>query len=1059
MNPRRLMYLLVIIAMASCCLVGSASAAAAPVWDLGIHHNETNFAPGAGGESAPEYWFSVENVGSSDSSGPVTLTITLPDGLTRREVRQANTNSFNADWSCPGAPGDTAVICTTTTPIPHHAIAAGLVLSVTVAPSASGIVTTEATLSGGGAPTPVSATEPTTISSSPAPFGIVPLSVEADFLQEEDQMPVRMAGSHPDLFTLAFDFNSIAEPVDKEPPSPDVPENKAPSGNLRDLRVDFPPGFTGYPAAVGECKPAEFLANACPPSSQVGRIDATTAPISILANTTFTQFSTGVFNMEHPKGVVSDLAFQVANNPIHVRVSLDPSRGYAIRTRVTGANETLPVFFQKMTLWGVPADSSHNYERCPEFVDGGVSNECSAGVPPKSFLSLPSQCDGPNAIKIGEYDSWQNIGSFGPEIEVPLGQMTDCDQPGFDPSIAVWGADSAANTPSGLTVGLHVPQSLDPSGQATPPVKSVRLELPEGMTVSPAFAAGLKGCSEAEIGLGNADPVACPAASRVGSVSVQTPVLDGPVEGSLYMAEQGSNPFGAPLAVYLALHDTEERGILLKIAGRLDLDDVTGQITVLFDELPQLPFEDVSVQLLGGDRAPLLTPSTCGSPVVHGSLTSWAEPGEAVGVSDDLQITRGANGGPCPNGLQGRPFAPTMNAGTLNPVAGSYSPFVFRLNRKDEEQELARLDTTLPPGLTAKLAGIPYCSESAISAISAAEGAGGPELAKSSCPAESRMGSVDVGVGAGTSPAFFSGQAYLAGPYKEAPLSLAIVVPAVIGPFDFGNVVVRAGIRIDPRTAAVSVISDPFPTVVHGVLLRIQDVRLRVDRPHTTLNPTSCDRMAVNASVFGAGGGFASLASPFQVGRCMRLGFKPRLSLRLKGGTKRTQYPALRATLKARRGDANIDRVSVALPHSEFLAQEHINTICTRVQFAADICPRGSIYGYARAVTPLLDKPLKGPVYLRSSSHRLPDLVADLRGQFEITLVGHIDSKNQGIRATFSSIPDAPVSAFTLKMSGGRKGLLVNSRNLCARSESALVKMVGHNGKTSLAQPRLATKC
>jgi len=1058
MNPRRSIPLLAVFAVILWSLAGAASAAAAPIWDLGIHHNETNFAPGAAGAGSPEYWFSIENVGPDDSSGATTLTIALPDGITRREVRQANTNSFNAAWNCPGNPGDPVVTCTTTTSIPHHAIAAGLVLAVNVDPSAAGVLVTEATLSGGGALAPVSADEPTTISGVPAPFGIVPFSPEADFLQEEDRAPIREAGAHPDLLNIAFDFNSIAEPVDNEPPSPDVPENKAPSGNVRDLRVDFPPGFVGYPASVGECRPAEFLANACPPSSQVGRIDATTAPISIIAGTTFTQFTTGVFNMIHPKGVVSDLAFQVADNPIHVRVSLDPARDYALKTKVSGANETLPVFFQKMTLWGVPADPSHNWERCPEFINGGVSNECSAGVPPKPFLTLPSRCDVENTIKISEYDSWQNTGVFGPDIEVPLGQMTDCDKPAFDPSIAA-ATTGKANSPTGLTVKLSVPQNLKPDEQATPPVKSVRLKLPEGMTVSPTFAVGLEGCSESEIGLGNGNSVRCPNASRVGSVSLRTPLLKEPVEGSLYMAQQGANPFGAPLAVYLVLRDTEERGILVKIPGRLDLDDGTGQITAVFEDLPQMPFEEVSVQLRGGDESPLLSPTTCGSKAVQGQVSSWAQPGKAVEIGDNLQITEGANGRPCANGPADRPFSPTMNAGTLRPVAGAYSPFVFGLKREDQDQELVRLDTTLPPGLTAKIAGIPYCSEVAIAAISAAEGAGRGEMTGSSCPAASRMGSVEVGVGAGAHPAFFAGQAYLGGPYKEAPLSLAIIVPAVIGPFDFGNVVVRAGIKVDPRTAVVSVVSDPFPTIVHGVLLRVRDIRLRMDRPKTTLNPTSCDRMAVNASAFGVSGAVAALASPFQVGRCARLGFKPRLSLRLQGGTKRTEYPALTATLKTRPGDANISRTSVALPHSEFLAQEHIQTICTRVQFAAKACPRRSIYGFAKAVTPLLDEPLRGPVYLRSSNHELPDLVADLNGQLEITLVGRIDSNNEGIRTSFSPVPDAPVTKFTLKMRGGKKGLLVNSRDLCRHSGRALVKMVGHNGKTSLTHPRLHSKC
>lgn len=1053
MSPQRLMQTFLVLVVGLWAGLGTGAAVAAPVWSLDIHHNETNFAPGADGPDSPEYWFSIENVGPDDSAGLVTLTVDLPSGLTRREVRQVKTTSFNASWNCPGSAGDSVVICTTTTPIPHHAIAAGLTLAVNVDPGASGTLVTEATLSGGGAAAPVNASEPTVIGDQPAPFGIVPFSAAAGFVRSDAHTPIQESGAHPDLFTTAFDFNSVAKPIGP------ASEAKAPSGSLRDMRVDLPPGFVGYPAFVGECQPAQLLANACPPSSQVGRIDATTLPISVLPGVTYTQFSVGVFNMAHPKGVLSDLAFQISNNPIHIRISLDPSRGYAVSSQVQLANETLPVFFQKLTLWGVPADPSHNWERCPEFIRGEVANECAAGVPPKPFLTLPSRCDVQNTIKISEYDSWQEKGVFGPEIDLPVGQMTDCEKPAFEPSVEAHASSNSANSPTGLDLDVHVPQNLGPSAQATPPVKDLRLTLPEGMTVSPTFAYGLQACSEAEIGLGNDDAVQCPDSSRIGSVLVKTPVLANSVEGSLYMAEQGTNPSHSPLAVYLALRDTEERGILVKIPGHLELDGATGQIAAVFEDLPQLPFEDVSVHLRSGDDAPLISTPSCGAEPVRMQVRSWAQPEKWVEAGDSLDVSEGPGGSACASSLAGRPFSPKMSSGTVNPLAGAYSPFLFRLTRDDQDQEITRIDTTLPPGVIAKIAGVPFCTEATIASISTAEGSGRAELTKPACPAASRIGTVNVGVGAGAHPTYFPGQVYLAGPYKGAPLSLAVAVPAVVGPFDFGSVVVRAAVEVDPETAVVRVVSDPLPTIVHGVLLRVRDIRLRMDRPDTTLNPTSCDRMAVGASVFGSSGATASLSNPFQVGGCKRLKFKPRLSLRLKGGAKRGDYPALQATLRARRGDANIGRVSVRLPHSSFLAQEHIGTICTRVQFAADKCPAASIYGYATARTPLLDEPLKGPVYLRSSSHPLPDLVADLNGRIEVVLVGRIDSKNQGLRTTFATVPDAPVTKFTLKMKGGKRGLLVNSRNICKRPGRALVKMVAHNGKTLLTKPRLAFKC
>jgi hypothetical protein len=272
-------------------------------------------------------------------------------------------------------------------------------------------------------------------------------------------------------------------------------------------------------------------------------------------------------------------------------------------------------------------------------------------------------------------------------------------------------------------------------------------------------------------------------------------------------------------------------------------------------------------------------------------------------------------------------------------------------------------------------------------------------------------------------------------------------------------VVVRASIDVDPESAQVHVVSDPIPTILHGVLLRVRDIQIDMDRPQSMLNPTSCEPTAVDARVTGSDGASADLSNRFQVGDCGALAFKPKLALKLKGGTHRGDYPALTATLKARPGDANIGRAAVTLPHSEFLAQNHIRTVCTRVQFAAHACPAGSIYGFARADSPLLEQSLRGPVYLRSSDNPLPDLVASLDGRVHVDLVGRIDSIDGGIRTTFAHVPDAPVSTFILKMKGGKQGLLVNSRNLCGEPSRAKVKFVGHNGRVSRSVPKLSNRC
>jgi hypothetical protein len=616
-----------------------------------------------------------------------------------------------------------------------------------------------------------------------------------------------------------------------------------------------------------------------------------------------------------------------------------------------------------------------------------------------------------------------------------------------------------------------VPQNENPNALATPPVKRTVVTLPEGMSFSPSFADGLQACSLAQVKLGTNDPIECPDASRIGEVTLHTPLLPQQVEGSMYLAAQGDNPFGSLFALYLVVHDTEERGVLIKIPGRVDLDQRTGQITTTFDETPQFPFDDLTLKFRSGPRAPLVNPPVCGTQTIGVQVSSWANPNDPIDLSNTYQVTEGPNGAPCPLDSAHRPFGPRMTAGTLNPSAGAYSPFLFRLSREDQEQELSRVTTVLPPGLVAKIAGIVPCPDGAIASIPTVEGTGRREAATPACPASSLIGNISAGLGAGPGPNYFPGKVYLAGPYRSAPLSLAIVTPGLAGPFDLGNVVVRAALRVDRSTAQVTAISDPFPTILHGVLLRVRDVRLRVDRPETTLNPTNCSPMTVAADVAGVGGdllspaddSLASTSNPFQVGDCASLGFKPKLAFRLLGGTRRGAHPRLKAVLRARPGDANIARASVALPRSEFLDQGHIKTVCTRVQFSAGQCPAGSIYGYAVARTPLFGTPLEGPVYLRSSDHTLPDLVAALRGPafqpVEVDVVGRIDSVKGGIRNRFEIVPDAPVSTFSLRLQGGRRGLLVNSTDICGKANRATARFAAHNGRRVLLRPVLKASC
>ena len=542
----------------------------------------------------------------------------------------------------------------------------------------------------------------------------------------------------------------------------------------------------------------------------------------------------------------------------------------------------------------------------------------------------------------------------------------------------------------------------------------------------------------------------CPDSSKVATGQIVTPVLKDPLNASLFMAKQSENPFGTIFAGYLLARG---QGVTLKVPARFDVDGATGQVTATFDNAPQQPISTLELHFKGGNRGLITTPRQCGTYQTSYQLTPWSGTAPVEGTSS---FTIDQNCGD-------KPFAPGFRAGSSSPLAGSFTEFVTHVTRETGSPALTGIGVDLPPGVTAKLAGVPYCPESALASVPAAAGTGAGQLSAPSCPAASQIGRVVAGTGSGAPFFVDTGKVYLAGPYKGAPLSLAVVVPAIAGPFDLGNVAVRVAVRLDRPTAQVHAVSDPLPTMLQGVPLELRDVRVLLDRQGFMLNPTSCEPSAATGKIEGAGGVSSQVSSRFQVGECAALGFKPRIALRLKGGTKRSANPALTVTLRPRPGDANLSGVSVAFPRSEFLDQSHIRTVCTRVQFAADQCPARSVYGSVTAWTPLLDKPLQGNVILRSSDNKLPDLVTDLRGPAEqpimLEAAGRIDSIRGGMRSTFELMPDAPITRVVLKMQGGRKGLLENSRNICAKAYRATVGFTAHNGRTHSMRPKLQVRC
>jgi hypothetical protein len=862
------------------------------------------------------------------------------------------------------------------------------------------------------------------------------------------------AGGHPYDASTSIAFSTAG---------PDPFGGQKPDGNPKDIQVDLPPGFLGNPRVAAECSEGQLEANECPLNSQVGFVVVRPALIFGVAT------GVGIYNVEPGRGELAALGMNFAGNSIvHLIPTVRSDGDFGLRVSSADTAQTVPLNRLDVTLWGTPASPAHDSQRtvspCSDFSGAGITCFSGTGpstLPEKPFLTNPADCwAGPLTTTI-RANSWQSPGNYvtasfqshlppaypaPKETWGPPQGVTGCDRLLFDPSLSAQPTTISPDSPSGLELKLSFPQDglEDKEGTAAAPLKDATITLPEGMTINPAAASGLEACADAQLNRSSTAPASCPPASKIGTATAVSPLLEESVSGSLYIGSQLSTDpaSGQMFRLFLNLVN-ENRGLDVKLPGQVRVNPETGRVEASLANNPQLPVAEIAVSLKTGPRAPLATPTGCGTKATAAHLTSWS--GQQATLTAPYTI-------PCP---VNRGFSPSFAAGTHNPVAAATSPFAMQLSRTDGQQELASIEAKLPKGLTAYLKGTPYCPEGAI--VAAANRGGRDELANPSCPA-SRIGTIDVGAGAGT-PFHVKGTAYLAGPYRGAPLSLAVITPAVAGPFDLGTVVVRAALRVDPASAEITAVSDPLPQIVKGVPLRLRSVDFDVDKPKFTLNPTSCDPMQVAATIGSSQGTKASVASRFQVADCANLAFKPSLKLKVSGGTKRGSYTKLRAELKAAPGQANIGKASVALPHSIFLAQEHIRTICTRVQYAAKACPEASVYGYARAFTPLLDQPLEGPVYLRSSNNPLPDLVASLDGQIHIDLAGRVDSVNGGIRTTFEGVPDAPVSKFVLSMKGGKKSLLVNSANLCKNVNRATVKLDGQNGKVNDFRPVVGNDC
>jgi hypothetical protein len=1015
---------------------------------------------------------------------PVTIVDELPEGVVAWDFKAiaGNGGKYGPVDCSIEAPDE--VICSFEGVLPSYdAIMIEISSVLTDSPPVEG-APGEITVSGGDAPI-ASGPQSVEFSPEPTPFGVERFSAQAE---EEGGAPARQAGGHPFQFTTTLQLNA-GELVSEVDEFGKISQHVEQPALPRNLDFPLPAGLVGNATVMPRCDMVVFLdpsvgegvANKCPDESAVGA-----SSVTIIEEEFFPfplRVAVPVFNLPPGPGEPARFGFMVLGVPVVIGTSLDPDDGYRITASVRNVTQLAQFLSSTLSLWGTPGHPRHDSSRgwnCVYHANADDLGECERppNMPEEAFLRQSVSCATPQEFSM-TIEPWNvPIGSVVDSASFIGDPLRGCNKVPFDPAVEAAPTSKLAENPSGLSFKLNMPNSglLNGDAIAEAQPKKVEVTLPEGMTVNPSAAEGLAVCSPADYARErfNSTPgTGCPNASKIGSVQIDTPLLEEQTKGALYLAAPHDNPFDSLLALYIVAR-VPERGVIVTLAGKVTPDPKTGQLVTTFDDAPQLPFSSFDLSFREGGRAPLVTPPACGTYDVVAKFVPWSAqdpdnpaPNEIVTRTSSFEVQRGVDGGACPSGGV-PPFDPGFEAGSLNNNAKSYSPFYMRLTRKDGEQNMTKFSSVLPPGVLGKLAGVAKCSDAAIEATKAKTGT--EELASPSCPLDSQIGRVSAGAGVGSVLTYVEGSLYLGGPYKGAPLSVVAVVPAVAGPFDVGTVVTREALTLNPETAEVEVdgaASDPIPHILAGIPLKVRDLRVYVDRDNFILNPTSCDPSKAKATLFGsyldlfsaADDVPAHMSSRFQAANCLNLGFKPKLKLNLKGGTKRGDFPGLKATLKARGSDANIAGAQVTLPRSAFLEQGHIGTICTRVQFKAENCPKASVYGHAKAITPLLDEPIEGPVYMRSSNHKLPDLVIALKGIVDVNVSSRIDSFKGGLRSSFESVPDAPISSFVLTMKGGKKGLIVNSRNLCAAKNRAKVTFTGQNGRVARLAPEMKPRC
>ncbi len=1049
-GPSALLALLALPALG----LGTGAAYAAPAsaptpwWHLSAGSAPTVLRPG---DHDDVVLASASNLGDADAEGsaaPIAISDQLPAGLIAKSV-QLVSSVEHQEGDCEALP---ALRCTFSKVVQPYVLLQLRIVVEVPAGLAPGQLQNRMEVQGGEA-ADASLASALTVADEPTRFGAEHVELDPE---GQSGAAETLAGRHPFQLTTTLDFNQTLEPESTEPAAPAL---------LKNLHFTLPPGLIGDPQATPKCSNLDFSTlyvkdtNLCPTDTVVGAASVT---LHEPANAGYVTVPVPLFNLTPAPGEPARFGFEAFNVPVVLDTAVQTGGDYSVQVNVANATSAAQVLGSQVTFWGEPGDPRHDGSRGWDCIAGGgdapEGQSCEAPDPRPTvpFLTLPTSCEGPLTATLSG-DSWSGEQLQG---QASIHALEGCGDLPFAPSIDVGPDVHSASTPTGLEVDSKVPQDglLGAGARASADVRDSTVTLPVGVELSPSAANGLQACSEQEIGfkgfngerqIDEFTPSApsCPEASKLGLVHIKTPLLEHELQGAIYLAtpapngEVGNNPFNSLAALYLIAEEPVSR-VLVKLAGEVSLNEETLQATTTFANTPQVPFEELRLDLFGGPRASLSTPPHCGAYQLGASITPWSAPtaSEVQSAPEELSITEGAEASPCQDP---EPFAPGFSAQALSTQAGAFTPFTLTIARRDQDQALSGVSVKLPPGAAALLSEVTPCPE--------------PQASEGSCGPESLIGHARVSAGLGSEPVSPpEGEVFITGPYRGAPFGLSIVAPAVAGPFDLGNVVVRSKIEVDPHTAQASIQSEPLPTELKGIPLQLKDITVSVDRPNFEYNPTSCAPMKVEGTLQGAEGQSHTVSSPFQVGGCQNLPFKPIVTAQTQGKTSKANGASLSLKFASAKGQANVAKTVLTIPAILPARLSTIQKACLAKTFEANpaSCPEGSDIGQAVVHTPVLKSPLTGPIYLVSHGNAAwPDAELVLQGEgITVILDGQTAIKKGITTSSFQAVPDAPFSSLEASLPEGPHSALTTNLpvkakySLCGQKLQIPMVLTGQNG-------------